>query len=119
MQKKSMIVLGSTGSVGEQTLDVARKENIRVSAISANTSVEKAERQAREFKVDCCAMADENIIVEKFSSDGTTKTNAKVLTGEDLYHEIARLMGANLNIDGIKVAKELKMICENYKNSQK
>ncbi len=64
MQRKTMIVLGSTGSVGEQTLDVARKENIRVSAISANTSVDKVELQAREFKVDFCAMADEKSAAE-------------------------------------------------------
>ena len=66
-----------------------------------------------------CAMADENIKVEKYSADNTTKTNAKILEVNDLYFEIARLMGVALNDDGIKVAKELKINSENYKNNLK
>ena len=51
-EKGAMVILGSTGSVGEQAIDVARKENVRVSAISANSNVNRVEEQAREFKVD-------------------------------------------------------------------
>ena len=42
-------VLGSTGSVGTQAIDVARKENYAVTAISANSDVDSVERFAREF----------------------------------------------------------------------
>lgn len=57
---KKIIVLGATGSVGTQALDVVRKENYIVTAISANRDVESVEKYAREFKVASCAMADEN-----------------------------------------------------------
>ena len=43
---KNIAILGSTGSIGTQTLDVARKnEDLRVVAVSAGKSVEKLEEQ--------------------------------------------------------------------------
>lgn len=59
-QTKRISVLGSTGSVGEQALDVARASSYRVTSISANKNVKRVEEQAREFGVSAVAMADEN-----------------------------------------------------------
>lgn len=56
----SLLVLGSTGSVGKQALDVARAKKISVLGISANRSVKETEAQAREFGVRYVAMADRN-----------------------------------------------------------
>lgn len=56
--KPSMIILGSTGSVGEQAIDVAQKFGVTVDAISAHKNVKRAEEQARLFKVKACAMSD-------------------------------------------------------------
>ena len=53
-------VLGSTGSVGEQALDVARTAGVPVHALCANRSVRRAEEQIREFHPTACAMADED-----------------------------------------------------------
>ena len=64
MYEKNIAVLGSTGSVGEQALDVADKFGMRVSAISANKNVKRVEEQARKFKVSAVAMADENAAAE-------------------------------------------------------
>ena len=55
----SMTVLGSTGSVGEQAIDVAIREGIKVNSICANHNVKRIEEQARQLKVSACAMADE------------------------------------------------------------
>ncbi|MBQ8276596.1 MAG: hypothetical protein IJZ02_08265 [Clostridia bacterium] len=55
----SMTVLGATGSVGLQALDVAREQGIPVTAISANRSVAETEALVREFSPAACAMADE------------------------------------------------------------
>lgn len=55
----SVTVLGSTGSVGEQALDVAKQTGARVNAISANRNAGRVETQARAFGVKACAMADE------------------------------------------------------------
>ena len=57
---ESMVVLGSTGSVGEQALDVVRKEGVRLLGISACKNTKRTEEQIREFRPRFCAMADEN-----------------------------------------------------------
>ncbi len=54
----SVTILGSTGSVGEQAIDVARRNGITVNAISANRNVSRVEMQARSLGVKACAMAD-------------------------------------------------------------
>ena len=76
-----MIILGSTGSVGEQAIDVARRDGVRVSAISAHTNVSRAEEQAREFGVSFCAMSDETAAKELKLR--LADTNIKVFSGSD------------------------------------
>ena len=56
--RPSMMILGSTGSVGEQAIDIAEKFGVTVDAISAHKNVKRAEEQARRFKVKACAMSD-------------------------------------------------------------
>ncbi|MBO5757910.1 MAG: 1-deoxy-D-xylulose-5-phosphate reductoisomerase [Clostridia bacterium] len=55
----SMMILGATGSVGKQAVDVARKHNVRVDAVSANKSVLETEDIVRMLQPRACAMADE------------------------------------------------------------
>ena len=52
-------ILGSTGSIGRQTLDVAEQLGLRVAALTANNSVERAEEQARKFRPCLVVMTDE------------------------------------------------------------
>ncbi len=82
-----IVLLGSTGSIGTQTLDVCRMHNIRVKALSANCSVELLEKQAREFLPEYIAVSD-----EKYYSDIKTRlsdTNVKILCGEQSVCELA------------------------------
>ncbi len=51
-------VLGSTGSIGTQTLDVARMHGLRVSALTANSNIRLLEQQAREFHPKMVAVMD-------------------------------------------------------------
>ncbi|MBE6552705.1 MAG: 1-deoxy-D-xylulose-5-phosphate reductoisomerase [Ruminococcaceae bacterium] len=60
----SITILGSTGSVGEQAIDVALQNNIRVNALCANQNVKRVEAQARQLGVSFCAMADEHAAEE-------------------------------------------------------
>lgn len=50
---RKIVVLGSTGSIGTQTLDVARRhpDKLEVIALAANSSVDAALAQAHEFRV--------------------------------------------------------------------
>lgn len=57
---KNLSLLGSTGSIGTQSLDVARKRGYRVRALSAFSNVKKIEEQIREFKPDVAALVSED-----------------------------------------------------------
>ena len=81
MIEKNIAVLGSTGSVGEQALDVADKFGMRVSAISANSNVKRVEEQARKFGVNAVAMADEKAAAELKIK--LADTNTKIFAGAD------------------------------------
>ncbi|MBE6667176.1 MAG: 1-deoxy-D-xylulose-5-phosphate reductoisomerase [Ruminococcaceae bacterium] len=63
-ERRNIAILGSTGSVGEQAIDVAEKMNMQVSAISANKNFLRVEEQARKFNTEAVAMADENAAKE-------------------------------------------------------
>lgn len=76
-----MIVLGSTGSVGQQAVDVARQLNIKINALSANKDVATVEAQAREFSVCACAMNDEQ--AAKDLKQRLSDTFIKVYSGSD------------------------------------
>ena len=97
--QKEMIILGSTGSVGEQAIDVARFEGARVSAISAHSNVKRAEEQAREFSVDYCAMADEKAAAELKIKLADTKT--KVLCGTDGICEMIACASGEVAVNSI------------------
>ena len=55
----TLSLLGSTGSIGTQTLDVARLRGYKVAVLTANTDVDTMEAQIREFSPRLAVMADE------------------------------------------------------------
>ena len=57
---KTINLLGSTGSIGVQTLDVARAHGYKIEALAAFSDVDKIEKQIREFKPKYAALVDEN-----------------------------------------------------------
>lgn len=54
----NIAILGSTGSIGLQTLDVAKKLGIRVSALTAHSNIDLIEKQAREFHPKLVSIGD-------------------------------------------------------------
>ncbi len=96
---RSIIVLGSTGSVGTQALDVAKKEGHRVRAVSANKDVNAVEEQVRLFSCDACAMAS-----EKAAADLKIRladTNVKVFSGAEGINQMIRECDADTAINSI------------------
>ena len=47
---KTIALLGATGSIGRQTLEVARELGLTVAALTAHTNIDRLERQARQFR---------------------------------------------------------------------
>lgn len=86
---KELVILGSTGSIGTQTLDVARMHGYKIKALSANTDIKHLEEQAREFKpryvclYDIGAASDMRIRL--------ADTDIKVLSGIEGLCELASL----------------------------
>ncbi len=78
---KRLSVLGSTGSIGTQTLDVCRNLGYSVVALAAGTNAELLEKQAREFKPKLVALYDEE--AAKGLSIALSDTDITVLDGEE------------------------------------
>ena len=57
---KNVVILGSTGSIGRQSLDVISRMNIRVVALTAGTNVERMAEQCRQFHPQLAVMATED-----------------------------------------------------------
>lgn len=79
--KKTIAVLGVTGSVGSQAMDVAASRGYTVDFISANENVSLAEKYARQHRVRAVAMASEN--AAKALKAALSDTNIKVLSGNE------------------------------------
>lgn len=61
---KTINLLGSTGSIGVQTLDVAREHGYKIESLAAFSNVELIEKQIREFKPEYAALVDEKAAAE-------------------------------------------------------
>ena len=60
MNEKNISILGSTGSIGTQTIEVARAyPHIKIRAIAANSNIELLEKQAREFMPELVCIVNE------------------------------------------------------------
>ena len=79
--EKTIAVLGATGSVGMQALDVAEKRGFKVDFVTANQSLKEIEDVARKFKPRFVAMKDES--AAKDLKLCLADTDIKVLSGED------------------------------------
>ena len=86
---KEIVLLGSTGSIGTQTLDVCRMHGFRIKALSAGSNTSLLEAQAREFSPEYVCVyygSAYNDIRERLAD-----TNIRVLCGMEGLCELARL----------------------------
>ncbi|MEE1075295.1 MAG: 1-deoxy-D-xylulose-5-phosphate reductoisomerase [Acutalibacteraceae bacterium] len=88
---KSLIILGSTGSIGTQALDVCRRDGYKVTALAAGSNIKLLEEQAREFKPSLVAVFDEE--KSKELKIKLADTDIKVLCGIDGVCEVAQSDG--------------------------
>lgn len=96
---KSLSILGSTGSIGTQSLDVARLRGYTVEALTAYSDVAHMEAQIREFHPKTVAMVE-----EKAAADLKVRvadTNTKVLSGKDGVCACARADAADTVLNSV------------------
>ena len=96
---KKLTILGSTGSIGVQSLDVAEKMGYGVAALTANSNVKKLEEQIRRYHPALAALSDEAAAGDLRLRVADTGT--KVLGGAEGVCECAAAEGADTAIDAI------------------
>ena len=96
---KTVAILGATGSVGTQALDVARARGYRVDLVSANTNEREAERIAREFKPKYLAMGTES--AAKSMRSRLADTDIKIFAGEEGICEAISLSDSETVVNSI------------------
>ncbi len=107
---KKVSVLGSTGSIGTQTLDIIRRdsENFSVSALAAGSNVALLEEQAREFKPKIVAVASSD--AAKDLKTRLSDTDILVLSGEEGLCEVAAIDDADITLGAIVGIAGLKPV---------
>ena len=90
---KQLCILGSTGSIGTQTLDVVRAypERYGVYALCANRSIDLLVAQAKEFHPEVVCIADESLYEALSSQLSAIHFEGKVWTGADAIAEVVTM----------------------------
>lgn len=99
-------VIGSTGSIGRQTLDVAENLGIKVAALSANSQVELISQQARKFKPEFIAMGNEK--AAKDLRVALSDMDVKIGWGEEALTEAAAIDSADCLVTAVSGSVGLK-----------
>ena len=97
---KKIAILGSTGSIGTQTLEVVRANgDIQVAAIAAGSNIKMLEAQIREFSPSVCGVWDEEKAKELALKVADTDT--KIVCGMDGLMEIAEMEGYEILVTAV------------------
>lgn len=94
-----LAVLGSTGSVGRQALDVCRHGKIKVTALAAGRDIDSLEQQIREFAPEYCGVSDEEAAAALRVRVADTAT--EVLGGAFAAERVAALCSADTILNAV------------------
>ncbi|MDF2632011.1 MAG: 1-deoxy-D-xylulose-5-phosphate reductoisomerase [Caproiciproducens sp.] len=97
--KRFLSILGSTGSIGTQTLDVVRGLDLQVCALAANSNITLLEDQIREFKPQLAAVFD--LDAAKKLKLAVADTPVRVVAGMDGVCEAAAMSSADLVLNSV------------------
>lgn len=120
-KKQQLCILGSTGSIGTQALDVVRQhpDRYEVYCLTANNSVEKLARQAREFKPAAVVIANEvhYEALQELLRDEPIKVYAgkealeQIVSADPIDMVLAAMVGFSGLVPTIKAIESHKKIC--------
>ncbi len=97
---KTIAILGSTGSIGTQTLEVVRENgDITVAAIAAGSNIDMLEAQIREFSPKLCGVWDEERAKEL--AVRVADTGTRIVSGMDGLMEIAQMDGYEILVTAV------------------
>lgn len=97
---KNVAIIGSTGSIGTQTLEIARaNDDLNIAALAAGKNVKLLEQQAREFRPEIVGIWSEKDAASLRQS--LSDTDIRVVSGMDGLIEIAELESSDILVTGI------------------
>ena len=97
---KNVAIIGSTGSIGTQTLEIARaNDDLNIAALAAGKNVKLLEQQAREFSPEIVGIWSEKDAASLRQS--LSDTDIRVVSGMDGLIEIAELESSDILVTGI------------------
>lgn len=96
---KNISILGSTGSIGTQALDVVDKLGLNVVALTASTNISRLEEQVRKYKPQLSVVFDE--AQAKIFKDNIKDTDTLVLSGIDGLIAAATVESAELVLNSV------------------
>lgn len=97
---KHVAIIGSTGSIGTQTLEIARwNQDIKICALSAGRNIDLLEKQAREFRPEIVGLWDERLADEL--KDRLKDMDIRVVSGMDGLIEIAEYKTSDILVTAI------------------
>jgi len=118
---KKIAIIGSTGSIGTQTLDIARaNKDLKVVALAAGNNIELLEKQAKEFKPDIVGIWSED--KAKQLSEALSNFDIRIVWGMEGLIEIAKysesdilvtaivgMIGIKPTVEAIKAGKDIAL----------
>lgn len=111
--KRRIAVLGSTGSIGTQTLDVVRQhaDKLEVRALAVNSSIDELARQAREFNVVHLALGDERLAGDARAAElaeWAAERGGSLGVGARAVAELVHLEGVDIVVNALVGAAGLR-----------
>ena len=98
---KTITLLGSTGSIGTQSLDVARMHGYRIFGLAANSRVEILQKQIEEFHPKYVCMTDPDAAAKLDAALAGRANAPKLLTGPEGLKELAALDGPDVVLNSV------------------
>ena len=95
----SVAILGSTGSIGTQSIEVAQMHGIKVTALAANTKVDALVQQARELRPELLCIADESRYPAL--KEAAAGLGCRLLAGMDGLCEIAQHQSTEMLLNSV------------------
>ena len=100
--KKKIAILGSTGSIGTQALEVIEEhsDKFQVEVLTANTNAELLIEQAIKFKPNTVVIVDETRFEEV--SEKLWEHDIKTFTGEEALAQVVEMDSVNMVLTGLQ-----------------
>jgi 1-deoxy-D-xylulose-5-phosphate reductoisomerase len=119
MQKKKIAILGSTGSIGTQALDIARAnpDKIEIEVLTANSNADLLVVQALEFKPNHVVIADESKY--QFVKESLSNEDIKVFAGSKSIEDMMEITSADMILTAMVGYSGLKPTIKAIENKKR